>query len=109
MLFNETSQELVISVTNDTSNEGNEPTAESSIDLLYPLVGLFTIAVSSGLLVFGIREIFAMRTTKRNRRRQNADNKEQTEALKAEDKALVQDPRDYEESNVVLKYFTRGS
>ena len=56
MLFNETSQDSVGSVTNKTSDDGIELTAESSIELLYPLVGLCTIAVSAGLLAFGIRD-----------------------------------------------------
>lgn len=157
MLFNGTSQESVSSVTNKTSDDGNELMVESSIALLYPLVGLGTIAVSSGLLALGIRdrvaplhleviwvclsnrvvehhlptyhspcccrstgplsscsrsgrhkksncngqqtpsrEIFAKRATNR-RRRQNADRKEQTEALKQEVIAPAQDPRDFEE------------
>jgi len=97
MLFNETSQESVSSVTNKTSDDGNELMVESSIALLYPLVGLGTLAVSSGLLALGIREIFAKRATNR-RRRQNADRKEQTEALKQEVIAPAQDPRDFEET-----------
>ena len=57
MLFNETSQdESVGSVSNMTSEDGDQLMVESSIDLLYPLVGLCTIAVSSGLLAFGIRD-----------------------------------------------------
>ena len=61
MLFNETSQESVRSFANMTSDD-DEIAAESSIHILYPLVGLCTIAASSGLLAFGIRDIAFHRT-----------------------------------------------
>ena len=142
MLLDETSQDSVNSVATVSSDDNeDEIAAESSIHILYPLVGLCTIAASLGLLAFGIRdtafhrtfhiglghfdaeagisitginasscgqhknskcngrqprhrELFAKRTTNR-RKRQNAENMEQREALK-EVTTPTQDPRDYE-------------
>ena len=143
MLLDETSQDSVNSVATVSSDDNeDEIAAESSIHILYPLVGLCTIAASLGLLAFGIRdtafhrtfhiglghfdaeagisiiginasscgqhknsksngrlprhrELFAKRTTNR-RKRQNAENMEQREALKEEVTTPTQDPRDYE-------------
>ena len=63
MLFNETSQDSVNSVANVPSEDNeDEIAAESSIHILYPLVGLCTIAASLGLLAFGIRDTAFHRT-----------------------------------------------
>ena len=60
MLFNETSQDSVNPVANDDNED--EIAEESSIHILYPLVGLCTIAASLGLLAFGIRDTAFHRT-----------------------------------------------
>ena len=48
--------ESITTAVNTTSSQDSELTTESSINILYPLVGFFTIVVSAGLLAIGIRD-----------------------------------------------------
>ena len=56
MLTNSTQSGLE-SITTPENTTVSQESTESSINILYPLVGFFTITVSAGLLVFGIRDL----------------------------------------------------